>query len=87
MATTKKNSAGEDQPVDEKQRYPKGHVHDERGGKYTFEFQEDNETRRLPERKRLVEIALFANHGIVFKMERFLCTELGYGKKPTCRQF
>ena len=48
------------------------------GGKYPFGFPYDNETRRLPVRKRLVEIALFANHGLVFTMERFLCTELGY---------
>lgn len=56
-------------------------------GKYPFEFQEGNETRRLPERKRPAQIALFANHGIAHQMEGFKHSELGYGEKPTCRQF
>ena len=39
--------------------------------KRTFEFPQGNETRRLPKRKRLAQIALFEKYRIVLKRERF----------------
>ena len=57
------------------------------GRKYPLKFWQGKRNKASFQRGRLAQIALFANHGIVRQMERFKRTKLGYGKKPTCRQF
>ena len=69
-----------------RQRDTQSKVYDERRGKRPLKFSQGNETRRLPERKRLAKIALFENHRIACKLERCTRSELGNGKKPTCNQ-